>query len=159
MVRILSFGATFDMWKSIECPSVPSFFRVKLNWSPIAPRYTGPGTKPSKVHSCCFTPGAISPSTSLAVIVMVWTLSAGRGGRIGSRAFQSAPGLAVKSIWAPVSAGAVVAVAAPPALPAPPVSLALDVSGHAAAAATPTTVAAPIPPTVAPTIARRLTAP
>ena len=66
-------------------------------------------------------------------------------------------GLAAKSISAPllVEPELPVAVADPSWLVL--LALLLPLSGHAAAAATPTTVAAPIPPTVAPTTARLLT--
>lgn len=101
----------------------------------------------SKVQSVWLTPGYVAfhlGRTDCDVERSPTMPAAGSG----SRATKSSAGLAVKSISAPllVEPELPVAVADPSWLVL--LALLLPLSGHAAAAATPTTVAAPIPPTV-----------
>src|SRR6266508_2391121 len=81
MVRISSFHATLEAWKSIEWPSLflGSLTRVMVNRSPTRPRTAGPGTLPLKLHICCLTPGATSTTLSVAVIVSLCSRPPGAG--------------------------------------------------------------------------------
>jgi hypothetical protein len=92
-------GETMPAWKSSEWVIVPSLTMVMLKVSPIFPRYTGPGTWPSKVHIICSTPGAISSFFSTMCIVMLCTVPGSGAGACGSRALNPSGGSAAKSIF------------------------------------------------------------
>src|SRR4051794_24430773 len=103
-VRISTFGATSEAWKSIEWPILPLFVSVTLNTSPTWPRRMGPGTWPLNVHISWVTPGATSMTFSVAANEMSCTVAPGAGCSAGSKGFQSATGVALASIFAPVAA-------------------------------------------------------
>src|SRR6266545_1637505 len=99
MVRISSFQATLEAWKSIEWPSLflGSLTRVMVNRSPTLPRRAGPGTLPLKLQACCLTPGATSKTPSVAVSVTLCSFPPGAGARWGSYGCQAAGGVALGS--------------------------------------------------------------